>query len=212
MTSIVSTQGSTPMAVATFDAPSVICAATPVLPEPVQALAFSGDPGAELAALAVLTGNDQQRVAQQARDTEEKAEVVQDQLQVDAMRRKADEIRNAGWVEGAGMMLEGGLDLGAADKVKPDGTPTREGNQLRACASLVKGFTTIGAATEKASESEDDAAAASHKAAADQARSAADDLHDAKKAAGEFVAAALDFYREYVSSQASERSAALHRA
>jgi hypothetical protein len=178
----------------------------------MQALAVSGDPGAELAALAVLTGNDQQKVAQQARDTEETAEVVQDQLQVNDMRRKADEIRNAGWVEGGGMLLEGGLDLGAAGEVLSDGKPNQDANQLHADATFVKALTTVGAATEKASESECDAAAAAHKAAADQARSAADDLHDAKKAAGEYVTAALDFYREYVSSQATERSATLHRA
>jgi hypothetical protein len=212
MTTIDPMQSSPAVAVAAENTPDAVCAGNLVLPEPVQALAFSGDPGAELAALAVLSGNAQQRVTQQARDTEEKAEAVQDQLQVDELRGKADEIRNAGWIEGAGMMMEGGLDLGAAGKVTLDGRPTAAGNRIHAYAEFTKAFTAVGGATAKAEESTRDAAAAAHKAAADQARAAADDLHDAKKAAGDFVAAALDFYREYVSSQASERSATLHRA
>ena len=183
-----------------------------ILPDPIETLALSGDPGAELAALSVESGEQQQKVSQTARDTEAQIEARSDQQEVTAMRQKADDIRIGGCVEGIGMMAEGGCDLAAAGDVTADGRPTPAANADKAQGTIFKATSMIGGAVFKGAEADHDADAAAAKAASDQARSAADDMHDAKKAGGDLISAALDFYREYTSSQASARSSAIHRA
>jgi hypothetical protein len=188
------------------ESPSVATAAEAILPDPVTALAMSGDPGAELAALAVKSGEQQETNAQAARDAQHKMEVSDDNQQVADMRQKADDIRSGGIVEGVGMMIEGGASVGAALSSPKVGAALQGGGKVEG------GLTAIGQATFKAAEANDDANAAAAKSASDQAKGAADDLHDAKKAGADFVSAAIDFYREYTSAQASASSAALHRA
>lgn len=185
---------------------------TALLPEPDAALAFSGDPAAELAALAVETGTAQRKEAQVCRDLQRQDEQREDQAQVAALRAKASDILDAGLVEGVGMMGEGALDFAAAPEVTSSGTPTPDGAKLRAAGTFTRGISTIGAGTYKAAEASCDADAAAHKAAADRARQAADDMHDARKDAEQYVSAAIDFYRDYTSAQASERAALLHRS
>jgi hypothetical protein len=133
-------------------------------------------------------------------------EVSDDNQQVADMRQKADDIRSGGIVEGVGMMIEGGASVGAALSSPKVGAALQGGGKVEG------GLTAIGQATFKAAEANDDANAAAAKSASDQAKGAADDLHDAKKAGADFVSAAIDFYREYTSAQASASSAALHRA
>jgi hypothetical protein len=178
-----------------------------ILPDPVAALTMSGDPGAELAALAVQSGEAQQTVAQAGRDVEEKIEVSEDDQQVADMRQKANDIRSAGLWEGAGMMLEGAGAVGSAFA-----HTALVGDGLKGAGKVGNGVAMMAAAKPKAAEANDDADAAAAKSASDQAKGAAEDLHDAKKAGGDLVSAALDFYREYTSAQASAHTAALHRA
>jgi hypothetical protein len=176
-----------------------------ILPDPAS---LSGDPGAELAARAVKSGELQQSTAQKARDAQEQLEVNADRQQVDALHQKADHLRTEGFLEGAGMAAEGAGDLGG-------GLLARDHSQLVACdgaGKAAEGTARIFAAMPKADSANDDARAAEARSAADQAKTAADDLHDAKKGAGDFISAALDFYREYTSAQASASAAALHRA
>jgi hypothetical protein len=177
------------------------------LPDPVTALALSGDPGAELAALAVQSGERQETVAQTARDAQEQTEVSDDNQQVAAMHQKADDIRSAGMWQGLGMAAEGGGTVAGAFFSSPKIT-----QELQGGGKMANGGATITATHFSAAEANDDANADQARAAADQAKGAADDLHDAKKAGGDFISAALDFYREYTSAQASANSAALHRA
>jgi hypothetical protein len=133
--------------------------------------------------------------------------VNEDNQQVADMRQKANDMRSAGVVEGAGMMVEGGASIGAAF------APTREiGMGIQGGGKLANGGATIGKTMFQATQSNDDANATAAKSASDQAKGAADDLHDAKRAGGDLISAALDFYREYTSAQASASSAALHRA
>ena len=178
-----------------------------ILPDPLAAMALSGDPGAELAALAVQSGERQQTVAQTARDTEAQIEVGEDHQQVDAMHQKARDIRAAGIWEGGGMIGEGACSFTGAFLPSP-----KLGNSFVAGGKGADGVAKVVAAGSRAAEANDDATAAAAKSASDQAKSAADDLHDVKKGAGDFISAALDFYREYTSAQASANSAALHRA
>jgi hypothetical protein len=184
-----------------------------VLPDPVDALAISGDPGAELAALAVKSGEQQQAGTQAARDTEQKIEVSEDEQQVAAMQKKADDIRSSGLADGLGMVAEGGFTVAAAGVTASGGAgASAESAALKFDGTVLKAVSGIDSANSKAAEATDDANAAAAKSASDQAKSAADDAHDAKKSAGDFISAAIDFYREYTSAQASANSAALHRA
>ena len=181
--------------------------AASILPDPVTALQMSGDPGAELAALAVKSGEQQETNAQAARDAQKNMEVSEDNRQVAAMNQKANDIRSAGLWEGAGMMAEGAGSIASAFT-----TSTKWGDGLKGAGKVGNGAAIMAAAEPKAAGANADADAAAAKSASDQAKSAAEDLHDAKKAGAEFVSTALDFYREYTSAQASARSAGLHRA
>ena len=212
-----------------------------ILPEPdsLSMLAMSGDPGAELAALAVKSGEEQQTDAQAARHADQAIEVSEDQQQVNAMSQKADDIRSSGLASGLGMVAEGGLEFaaadvtesaattgvtassattgaatsgGVADVMSPSAKAALESAGLRLDGTLLKAAGSINASGASASEANEDASAAAAKSASDQAKSAADDENDAKKSAGDFINAAIDFYKEYTSAQASANSAALHRA
>src|SRR5579883_3306389 len=124
MTTIDPTQGSGGVCAVATTALSQAGSATPLLPEPLQTLAASGDPGAELAALAVTSGETQERVSQQARDAQRGVEAAADRAQVDAMRRKAQDTLEEGWVDGIGTMAAGGLDFASAGFTSPSGTPS----------------------------------------------------------------------------------------
>lgn len=188
----------------------------------IMQLRACGDPGAELAALAVQSGETQRKGANEARDAYVRAEASEDQQEVDAMRQKADEIRSEAWFEGAGMVLQGGLELGGSCEAldQMGDAPTQatltsanaEIGAFRGAGNVANGVASVLAAGSKAAQASDDAAAAQHRGNAEQAKAAAEDMHDASKDAGDFVKAALDFYNGYVSSEAQTRAAALHKA
>jgi hypothetical protein len=192
--------------------PGAVGSADSILPDPVDALLASGDPGAEIAALAVKSGEQQQTNAQAARQADQAIEVSEDQQQVAAMNQKADEIRSGGLASGLGTIAEGGFNVAAAGVVASDGKESLQSAALKLDGTVLKAGASINAANSSASEANDDASAAAAKSASDQAKSAADDENDAKKSAGDFINAAIEFYKEYTSAQASANSAALHRA
>jgi len=185
---------------------------SPILPNPNTALALSGDPGAELAALMVEAGTQQRQTAQAARETQERTAEQEDDAEVSAMRQKANDIESAGWAEGLGMAFEGGMGIagaavgGAGASQRPIGAGLNAGGKVGDAVGLVAG------GYAKADGATMDADAAAHKAAADRARAAGDDLKDARKSGDDLVSAALDFYREYTGAKSSERAAALHRS
>jgi len=189
-----------------------------VLPDPDNTLALSGDPGAELAALMVDAGSRQRETAQAARETQEKVEEQEDDAEVNAMRQKASDIETAGWAEGLGMAFEGAMGIaGAAVSARaaigdPGASRRAVGAGLTAGGRLGSATGLVASAYPKADEATMDANAAAHKAASDRARTAGDDLKDARKSGDDLVSAALEFYREYTGAQASERGAALHRS
>ena len=189
----------------TDDGATSLLGETSILPDPAS---FSGDPGAELAALAVKSGELQQTTAQRARDAEQQLQANADRQQVDALHQKADHMRREGMLTGVGMAVQGLGDLGGGVFAKDQLQLSIYGG----AGKLAYGTTQILAASPRADAANDDARAAEARAASDEAKSAADDLHDVKKGAGDFISAALDFYREYTSAQASASSAALHRA
>jgi hypothetical protein len=184
----------------------------------VAELLASGDPGAEMAALAVEEGNHERTFETHARDAYEQAEAHEDDQEVAAMRQKAEDIRTDAMKEGFGMMAGGAFDIAGGIETANVGSTQAsqqgaagEGAALRGGGEVVKGLATTWAAGDKAAQATDDANAAQHKAHADLAKDAAEDLHDAAKDAGDYVKAALDFYRDYVSTQAQTQGAALHK-
>ncbi len=221
MTTIQNTSSSAAGAVrAALDpAPSTPAASDTTLPDPDTALALSGDPAAELAALMVKNGNNARKIEQSARDMQEQIAEREDDAEVDAMRRKASDTLNAGWAEGAGMMAQGACELGAATAEADSALPGSKGAQARATGTgwnaggeMTNAAGTVVAAGYRASAANDDADAEAHRASAGRARTAAEDLHDEKRGADDLISAALDFYRDYVSSKATERAATLHRS
>jgi hypothetical protein len=169
-------------------------------------LGCSGDVGAEVAAMAVQSGQAQRDVARAARDADEAIQESEDEQEVAAMHQKADDVRSQALVEGFGMIAEGGFEVAGSTQ----GEAARKG--LEGGGKIANGTAQIFAGGMKAAEANDDAAAAQHRAAAEHAKSAAEDMHDASRDAADYVKSAIDFYRDYVSSEAESRSAALHRA
>jgi hypothetical protein len=190
-------------------------------PQILNQLLASGDPGAEMAALAVETGTTQRTVSSEARQAYEAEEASEDQKQVDAMRQKAQDIETEGWIEAAGMAAQGALDAaGGIEGLKMLGDDPSQLGIAKAndVSSIFRGaglgaqaVATPFAAGARAAQANDDADAALHRANADQAKAAAEDMHDAQKDASDHVKSALDFYRDYVSTEAQTQAAALHK-
>jgi hypothetical protein len=83
-----------------------------LMPE-VSALLHGGDLGAEIAALAILSCNEQRKIAKQLRAIEEKTLSASEKAELDAMRDKAEHTRNAGFIGGFTTVGAGVLTMGA---------------------------------------------------------------------------------------------------
>ncbi len=215
-TSLAAASEATPASLDGAGAPSA--PADTMLPDPVTNLATCGDPGAELAALLVKSGQSQQRGVTAARHVQEQLQEREEDAEVGALRQKADHIEAGGWVQGLGTVGQGatGLASAYAEAKVPVGDTSLAAHAApdawRGAGSVLGGLATIGAGIEQADATRCDADAASHRAMADRAKTADADLHDAAKTGQDLVSAALDFYKEYTSAKASERGAALHRS
>jgi hypothetical protein len=187
----------------------------------LEQLLTSEDPGSEMAALAVQTGTAERKASSEARQAYEAAESSEDRKEVDAMRQKASDMETEGWIQAAGMAAQGALDVaGGVGGLKMLGADSSQLGIAKAnnVASIFRGIglgaqaaSTVGASIPRAAQANDDADAALHKANADQAKEAAEDMHDAQKDAADYVKAGIDFYRDYVSTDAQTQAAALHK-
>lgn len=173
----------------------------------INALACSGDIGAEMAALAVQSGQAQKDVARASRDADEAMVEHEEDQEVQAMRQKADDVRSEALLDGIGTALEGAGMIGAGLSSTP-----QVGDRWQGAGKLAAAGMHIGGGGKGADASAADATAAQHKAAAEHAKSAAEDMHDAARDASDYVKTAVEFYRDYVSTEAESRAAALHRA
>ncbi len=190
-------------------------------PAILEQLLASGDPGAQMAALAVQTGTTERRASADARQAYESAEATEDQKQVDALRQKANDVETEGWIQAAGMAAEGALDVtGGVAGLKMLGADPSQLGIARAndVSSIFHGLgfgaqavATVPTSAARAAEANDDANAALHKANADLARASADDMRDAQKDAADYVKAGVDFYNSYVSTEAQTDAAAMHK-
>jgi hypothetical protein len=194
-----------------------------LLPEPVGQLMASGDIGAEIAAFGVMTGQTEQQTARRERGALEALQEQRENAEVQAMRDKAGNILAQSIAEGAGSIAQGGMTLCSATASAQDVMGSNgqrdlgrvgglTGDQWKA-GGLVIGGTgqLVGGAYQAGAASDDANAAAAHAEAAHLA-SSAQDLSDAIHNATSFVRSALDFYSEYVSTQAQIRNATIHVA
>jgi hypothetical protein len=175
------------------ESPSSGAPPTTLLPDPVEGLVACGDPGAELAALAVRTGMAQRQAARALRDAEEAAAEREAAAQVQTMHDKASSIRTQAWFDGA-MTL---------------GEQAAGGRSTVGC--LLTAGQKLGDGLFAAEQQDDDALARGHEAAATHANNAAGNANDAFTDANDCIRAALQFYGEYVSTRAQTFGAALHR-
>ena len=163
--------------------------------QPEIAVATGGDMGAEVAELAVQNGDAERTSAHEARDAEEEAAARADAAQVQALRDEASNMRLEGVFDAATAVGTGCLKMEC-----PSAAFTTEAEE-----KLGDGFF-------HAAQHTDEANAAGHKAAADQAKGAADGDGAAANDANAYVKDALDFYRTYAATTAQTQSAAIHRA
>ncbi len=163
--------------------------------QPQIDIATSGDFGAEIASLAVQNGDAEVTTEHEARDVEEQAQARDDAAQVQAMHDEASSMRAEGVFDAVTA-----VGTGCLKAYCPTATFVGE-----AAGKLGDGLW-------HASQHHDEAAAAAQKASSDQAKGAAQNDGDAASDANGYVKAGLDFYREYVSTEAQTQSAVLHRA
>jgi len=163
------------------------------MPEPLDSLVVSGDPGAEIAVLALRTGVAERHATRAMRDAEEAVAEHEADAQVQAMHDKASSMRTQAW-----------FDAGMTVAEQAVGAKSTAGCALSAGQKLGDGMFAAG-------QQDDDASARAHEAAADHANRAAKSAEDALADANDCIKAALQFYGEYVSTRAQTLIAALHR-
>lgn len=164
-----------------------------LLPEPAALVA--GDVGAELAALAVRSGQLQRAAATSARDADEARAQDEANQEVQDIRAEAQSMRQQAWFDAATTVA----------------TATA-GGKSRVLGSVLAGARALGDGLYGADQKDDEASAKGREAGINAARFAADAARDAVSDSRDFIRAALDFYREYVAARAQTSAAALRGA
>jgi hypothetical protein len=196
-----------------------------LLPDPVAQLATSGDVGAEIAALCVETGTTEEQADRTERDAVESLQEQVENKEVQDMRDKAGAILGQAIAEGVTTMAQGAMEGSSAIASLQDVTcpvshqVVAQGTLLgmtqgmwRGAGELTSGIGRIVGGAYQAGGANDDANAAEAHAEAGHLATSVQDMHDSASQATQFVQAALDFYREYVTTQAQTRNAAVHVA
>jgi hypothetical protein len=159
---------------------------------PLPSVLGAGDPGAALAALAVQCGQAQRSAATDARNADEALVEADDQRDVQSLRAEARSMWQQAWLDGATAIFEG--------------TAGGKATTLGTVAAGVKG---LGDGLYAADEKNDEASAKGFEAGAHAAQFAEDNARDASSGAASLIQAALDFYKEYVSTEGQTSEAAL---
>lgn len=155
-------------------------------------LLIEGDLGAQMAALVIRTGQSQREADREIRLAEESALEREEAAQIATMHEKADDIRAAGTLEGAGMMAKGGCQLGGSFAQSPD---TQQ--RWTAGASISEGGGRWLSGLARGAEADDDARAKQHDYAAGHHRRALEDTRDGMRDSQKLVEHAVDFYRDH---------------
>jgi hypothetical protein len=174
-------------------------------------LNFTGDMGDEVAALAVNGALDTETIEKQIQESEQQVADHEYDQEIAAMRKKADDERAAGLVDGCVGMASGalqavstGCDLHAAAK-GTSGSPasSKSDGWCKVATTGLDGAGKIGVALFKSAEDGEDATAKADAEAAGRADQASKDAHDEAAAQQAVADKALDFERQYAQTEAS---------
>jgi hypothetical protein len=205
-----------------------------LLPEP-GSIMLGANVGAMIAELAIKNGELENRINNNAAEAQNTMEDAANQAQVAELHQEASDTRNSALIGGtlqvgAGLcsVAAAGASGGAAvggNGASPatSATATAQfidnlktlggvGQLLKGASQSLDGAGTLTGGLGKAAATDDEALAAQSKALADIAQRGGDAARDAHKNSEAFVQSAIDFYREYESTQAAAQAAAVHRA
>lgn len=173
-----------------------------------------GDPGAEMAALAVENGETERVNAHQERQAEEAAEAKADADAVQAMHEEASSMRAEGFFDAATSVAGAAIAVACPMPAASSATSSQAAGATRGLVAghLMDGVAKLGDGLFHASQHDDEANAAADKATATQHDDAAKDAAANAADASATISAALDFDRNYSSLDAQVQLAALHRA
>ncbi len=188
--------------------------ATTLLPEPMTVLA-GADMAAQITALAVKAGQEQQDIDTKSTEAEDAVQDQADQAEVATMHEEASTIRAGAWESGILQISAGACTIAsAAESVGANAGSKAAGiaTGLKGSADILNGAATLAGGLSKAAGTDLEAQAAGSKALADAAERSGATARDSRKDASAFVQAAIDFYREYQSTKAQSEAAAVHAA
>jgi len=219
MTTINGNAGPTPLTVTDYPSTSPTSSTSvdqaSLLQPPENALLFSGDPGAMVAALTVMAGKEQSAGARADRRNAEIAQESAEQSKLSHMKDAADARLEAGIWSGAGQ-IGAGLAEGAEAGCTSSGNSAVTNQRVHAATSAeadgAKGGTQIVSSCFKHEADIADMQSAADDMKIGQAKRHYDDAADNVKDSRKLLSDAIDFYREYSSSKAQTELAAIHRA
>jgi hypothetical protein len=188
--------------------PSATAAASSVgdeslLPPPMQALATSGDIGAQVSALILEVGRDQKKAARVAREAAEAAQRAAEERELQAMRDQADTKLASG-------VLSGTMQIASASVCLSGINGDAQSAQLQ--SKLVDGVARLQTSVlDYGAEREGRMAKAAGNTASRE-KTAVEDARDADKDAKATIDKALDLYKEYQTAKADAQRAAFLKA
>jgi hypothetical protein len=183
------------------------------LPTPIS-VDCDGDPGEEMAVLAVENGETERVSAHQERQVEEAAEAKADADAVQAMHDEASSMRVQGFFDAATSVAGAAIAVAGPMPVASSATSSQAAGATRGLVAghLMDGIGKLGDGLFRAAQHDDEANAAADKATATQHDDAAKDAAANAADASATISTALDFDRNYSSLNAQVQLAALHRA
>jgi len=181
--------------------------APPILPDPVQQMASSGDILAELVALLTLASRSDRDAARKAERAEDLVRTQQEQQKVAKMHEQADDIRSAGWAAGLADIGQGACDFGAVFSAQVDGKFDRNDGFKIGNTACKTGGELVGSqfkAMEKSDAADAEEAGASADRAGRGAKEANEDVRDARDALKKITS----FYEQMLQGQTATLNAA----
>ncbi len=179
---------------------------TPLMPDPLDAMAMGDDAIAQITALLAKSYRQDRKDSRKLAMAEEKLCAEETAKRVRAMHQKADAIRQAGVREGVSQIASGCVQIDGALSDSETKKAVSKG-----LATGYEGIGKIGAGISKADADDREADAAEHEGNAETAKKRAerhrDDMADAKR----MLEKVADFLKEIRSSQNASASAAIRR-
>jgi len=180
---------------------------TTLLPDPTAAL-LGADLGAEIAALAVKSGQLERSLETRAAEAQDSLQNDAEQAEVATMHDEASTMRAGAWASGLMQIGAGACSVAAAGT----SAGSTAGGLLKGASEGLSGAATLAGGLSKAAATDTEALATGYKALADAAQRSGAAARDGQKSASDFVQSAIDFYREYRATKAQADAAALHGA